>query len=125
MTRQIIVGCIVLLELLLSYETATAQSPIQPPKRFEIYYRIDPCVPNPRQGTDEFDSEKKTRLVDAMEGPVRYTAEWTDQERRTIYEAVVQGNLVAVDADFTNMGNVGVEPCFMGRLRLDIDGQIK
>ena len=86
------------------------------PKRFEIYFELR---------ADTFDSEKKTRVFDAVGGRITYKAELTDEEKKMAYEAIVQNNLLAVKNSFTDLGNVTVESVLLGKLRLKIDGATK
>jgi hypothetical protein len=104
------------------------RTPIQMPQQFELYLeegRGDPATNAVESGRyDAYDSAKKQRLYDANGGQVRYQAELTDSERKMVYEAVLQNNLLALRNDFT-LVNSRVSPNMIGRLRLNIDGIIK
>ena len=102
-----------LLQQALPAQTAKA---VPLPKRFEVYYELR---------ADTFDSEKKTRVFDAVGGQITYNAELTNEEKQKTYEAIVQNNLLKVKNSFTDLGNVNVEPASLGKLRLKIDGTTK
>lgn len=55
---------------------------------------------------DAFDSAKKQRVYDANGGQVKYHAELTDSERKAIYEAILQNNLLAVRNEFTLVNSI-------------------
>jgi uncharacterized protein YdhG (YjbR/CyaY superfamily) len=98
------------------------------PKRFEIYYETgvgDHRTANVSPGDfDAFDSERHERVYDAQGGQVKYRAELTADEASKIYQSVVQNNILAGKRDFTNMGNLSMDPFSVGRLRIDVDGQV-
>ena len=97
-------------------------STVQLPKTFEFFYETGPGFPGKN---DTFDSEKNIRVVAAANGMVTYTASLTDAERMQIYEAIVKYDIPAVKSDFTRLGSIRIDPETVGRLRLDIDGQVK
>lgn len=98
-----------------------SQTPIQMPKRFEIYYETGVVGSG---FFDAFDSEKKERVFDAQGGQVRYRAEMTTEDASKIFQAIQQNNIILATKDFTNMGNISVQPAAYGLLRIHIDGQV-
>ena len=105
-----------------------AQAPTPLPNRFEIYYEQGwggPVASSNSVETEEydaFDSAKKVRRYDAQGGQVQYQAELSNSERKAIYDAIRQNDLLAVKNEFTVLG---VHPNIVGRLRIEIDGDIK
>jgi hypothetical protein len=102
-----------------------AQSPqptVQMPKVFQIYYEVGPAVAS---HADTFDSEKKTRTVAGAKGMTTYSAELTENEKSSIYAAIVQNDLLTIKDNFPKSPNWDIQPETAGRLRLTIDGKTK
>jgi len=109
--------------LLLFQHASYTQTPVvQTPKAFQIYYEVGPSVTS---HTDTFDSEKKTRTVAAEKGMITYSAELTENEKTSLYAAIVQNDLLSIKDNFPKSPDWDIQPETAGRLRLSIDGKTK
>jgi len=98
------------------------QSTSQTPKPLQIYYEVGP----PFAGhADTFDSEKKTRTVEASKGRTTYSAELTESDKSSLHAAIVQNDLLTIKDNFPRSPYWDIQPETVGVLRLTIDGKSK
>jgi hypothetical protein len=117
-------GCALLTMFLPTLHAAYAQIAAgQVPKDFQIYYEV--VAPPVSSLADTFDSEKKTRTVEAVKGMVTYSAVLSEDEKSSLYAAIVQNDLLTIKDTFPKSPSWNITPATAGKLRFTIEGKTK